>query len=166
MKKLLIIAAVGFAALACNKGVITPYGTGREIAIQASIGPMSKVTTTGNTAVFKSGDKLTLYAWTGSAAAVGTPLVVDGVKNTLGTDGKWTPETQMLWADMVTPHFFLGIYPARTVTNFTADAYELRPAEYEESVRRRIRSYVKKHPELRGAFDGYEKDGKEGSAVG
>ena len=133
MKKLLIIAAVGFAALACNKGVITPDGTGREIAIQANIGPLSKVTTTGNTANFNPGDKLSLYAWTGSAAAVGTPLVVDGVKNTLGTDGKWTPETQMLWADMVTSHYFLGIYPARTVTNFTADGYELNPAKYEES---------------------------------
>ena len=39
----------------------------------------------------------------------------------------------MLWADMVTPHYFLGIYPARTVSDFTADPYTLDPADYEAS---------------------------------
>lgn len=133
MKKVFIIAAAGLAALACNKGTVAPDGTCRQIAIQASIGPMSKVATTGLTAVFESGDKVSLFAWTGSAAAVGTSLVVDGVKNTLGTDGKWTPESPMLWADMVSPHYFIGVSPARMVTDFKADAFTLDPADYEAS---------------------------------
>ena len=133
MKKVFIIAAIGLAALACNKGTVTPDISGRQIVIQAGIGTMSKVTTSGNQSVFQEGDKLSLYAWTGSATAVSTPLVVNGVRNTLGGSGKWTPEIQMLWADMVSPHYFIGIFPARTVTDFTADTYMLDPADYEAS---------------------------------
>ena len=131
--KLFTIAILSIAALACSRENDNTAQGGKYITIKAGIGEMTKVQTTGNTAIFKEGDKLSLYAWTGSAAAVSTDLVVNGVKNTLGADGKWTPEIQMLWADMITPHYFLGIYPARTVTNFTADAYELKPAEYEAS---------------------------------
>jgi len=94
---------------------------------------MTRATTTGNSAVFDAGDEVTLYAWTGSATAVPASKVVDGVTNTLGTDGKWTPASQMLWSDMVTPHYFLSIYPARTVTDFTADAYTLDADDYEKS---------------------------------
>ena len=133
MKKVFIIAAIGLAALACNKGTVSPDISGRQIVIQAGIGTMSKVTTSGNQSVFQEGDKLSLYAWTGSATAVSTPLVVNGVRNTLGVGGKWTPEIQMLWADMVSPHYFIGIFPARTVTDFTADTYTLDPADYEAS---------------------------------
>ena len=39
----------------------------------------------------------------------------------------------MLWADMVSPHYFIGIFPARAVTDFTADSYTLDPADYEAS---------------------------------
>ena len=133
MKKVFIIAAIGLAALACNKGTVSPDISGRQIVIQAGIGTMSKVTTSGNQSVFQEGDKLSLYAWTGSTTAVSTPLVVNGVRNTLGGDGKWTPEIQMLWADMVSPHYFIGIFPARAVTDFTADSYTLDPADYEAS---------------------------------
>ena len=134
MKKLFITAALGLSVLAaCSRDNTLP-GFGRKaIAIRASIGEMSKVATTGNTAVFEAGDQVSLYAWTGSATSVPATRVVDGVKNTLGTDGKWTPAAAMLWADMVTPHYFIGIYPARTVTSFTEDAYTLDPSDYEAS---------------------------------
>lgn len=129
MKKVIILAAVCLAALACTR---ENTSVTKVISIRAGIGDVTKVATTGNAAAFEAGDKVALFAWTGSAAAVSTPLVVDGVKNTF--DGsKWTPEVQMLWADMVTPHFFIGVYPARTVTDFTADEYTLDPAKYEES---------------------------------
>ena len=126
-------AVLGIAALAaCSRENTKPSDTISPITIQASIGGLSKVQTSGNTAVFESGDQVAIYAWTGSATAVSTPLVVDGVKNTF--DGsKWTPEVQMLWADMVTPHYFIGVCPARTVSSFTADEYTLDPAKYEES---------------------------------
>ena len=124
-----MIAATCLAVLACNKGTETPDGSGKRIAIQAGIGDLTKVATTGNTATFESGDQISLFAWTGSEAAVPASLLVDGVKNTLEADGKWVPEKQMLWADMVSPHYFIGIHPARSVSDFTADAYTLDPAD-------------------------------------
>ena len=132
--KLISLAAMGFmAAAACDRADLTPASQPVNITIQASIGELTKIQNTGYTSTFEAGDQVSLYAWTGSATAVPDTKVVNGVKNTLGTDGKWTPETQMLWADMVSPHYFIGIYPARMVTDFTTDAYTLNPAEYEAS---------------------------------
>ena len=128
------LAALGLLAAACSNDESAPaQQEAKYITIEASIGSMTRATTTGNASVFEAGDGVTLYAWTGSATAVPADRVVNGVVNTLGTDGKWTPATQMLWADMVTPHYFLGIYPARTVSDFTADPYTLDPADYEAS---------------------------------
>jgi hypothetical protein len=137
MKKLRFIplAALGLLTAACSSDDATSaqQQAAKNITIVASIGNMTRATTTGNTTVFDSGDGVSIYAWTGSATAVAADKVVNGVVNTLGADGKWTPATPMLWADMVTPHYFLGIYPARTVTDFTADPYTLAPADYEAS---------------------------------
>ncbi|MCR5018775.1 MAG: fimbrillin family protein [Bacteroidales bacterium] len=134
MRKLFILSAAFVAVLAaCNREEANAPGRGKEITVEAAIGTMSKVTTTGDAAAFDTGDKIALYAWTGSATSVPAEKVVNGVENTLGTDGKWTPASPMLWADMVTPHYFIGIYPSRTVSNFTADAYTLNPADYEAS---------------------------------
>ena len=128
------LAALGLLAAACsNNESDSAQQEAKYITIEASIGNMTRATTTGNTSVFDAGDGVAIYAWTGSATAVSADKVVNGVVNTLGTDGKWTPATQMLWADMVTPHYFLGIYPARTVSDFTADPYTLAPADYEAS---------------------------------
>ena len=128
------LAALGLMAAACSNDESAPaQPEAKFITIDASIGSLTRATTTGNSATFDAGDKVTLYAWTGTATAVPAQKVVDGVVNTLGADGKWTPATQMLWSDMVTPHYFLGIYPARTVADFTADPYTLDPADYEKS---------------------------------
>ena len=131
--KIIPLAAMGLLAAACGKNEAVQESTATCITIEASIGTLTRATTTGNTAVFDEGDEVTLYAWTGSSAAVPEERVVDGVVNTLGTDGTWTPAAQMLWADMVTPHYFLGIYPARTVTDFTADPVTIDAADQEGS---------------------------------
>ena len=130
MKKYITIFAGIAAALTlsgCNKGDSTPDS--RTITVQASIGPMSKVAYTGDKSAFQAGDALSLYAWTGSKTAIPSSLVVNNVVNTLeaGT-GLWKPATQMLWDDMTTPHYFMAVSPARTVTAFTADPYTLDPA--------------------------------------
>lgn len=128
------LAALGLMAAACSNDESAPaQQEAKYITIEASIGNMTRATTTGNASVFEAGDGVTLYAWTGQATAVPAECVVNGVVNTLGADGKWTPASQMLWSDMVTPHYFLGIYPARTVSDFTADPYTLDPADYEAS---------------------------------
>ena len=136
MKKLRFIplAALGLLAAACSSDdAVSQQEAAKNITIEASIGNMTRATTTGNTTVFDAGDGVSIYAWTGSATAVAADKVVNGVVNTLGADGKWTPAMPMLWADMVTPHYFLGIYPARTVTDFTADPYTVDNTSYEQS---------------------------------
>ncbi len=128
--KLFIIAAGVMALIACNRE--SSLQESKTITIQASIGAVSKVTTTGNTAKFDEGDKITLYAWTGDKTAVPAKRVVDGTGNTL-YNAVWLPEKAMLWADMVTPHYFLGIYPTRTVTDFKTDAFTIKPDDYQAS---------------------------------
>ena len=132
--KLFSLAALSMVSFAaCNNEDSAPVYEPRYITIEANIGAMTKVVTTGNTAVFETADSISLYAWTGTKTAVSATKVVNGVKNGLGADGKWTPKTQMLWADMVSEHYFLGIYPPRTVTDFSADKFTLDASNYEES---------------------------------
>ncbi len=127
--KYLAAAAALLAVASCGKF----SGTPREITIQAGIGAMTKVATTGDKAAFEAGDKIAVFAWTGDKTAVPAARAVDGVANTLGTDGKWTPAAQMLWDDDESAHYFLGVYPLRTITDFTADPYTLDPADQKAS---------------------------------
>ena len=118
--------------VACNRVGDIPSDGPVAITVEASIGEMAKVTTTGDYAVFDSGDKISVYAWTGAKTAVPAGQVVSGVENSY--DGaQWTAATPMLWADMVTEHYFVGIYPARAVSDFKADPFTLDPADYQAS---------------------------------
>jgi len=128
--KYFLLTLLSLAAIvACNREDLYPDAGSRPISIEAGIGVMSKVAVSGNSTNFETGDAISLYAWTGSSSAVPATRVVDGVKNTLAADGSWTPASPMLWADNVSPHFFLGIYPFRNVTDFKADAFTLDPAD-------------------------------------
>lgn len=90
------------------------------ISVEASVSGLTKTVTEGTQTSFVANDQLTLYAWTGSNTAVPQKKVVNGVVNTF--DGtKWTPASTMLWKNVKDAHYFLGISPARTVSNFTAD---------------------------------------------
>ena len=133
--KLFTIAALGIAFLAaCNKDGASSSPKG--ITVNAAIGNMTKVAYNGNKSAFEAGDKLSLFAWTGDKTVMPeNGYVVPGVVNTLGTDGKWTPVIQMKWADMVTPHYFVAVSPAKSVSSFTADPFTLNPAadKYQEN---------------------------------
>ena len=120
---LLLTAAAGLVLASCGK----LSGDSRVISIEAGIGSMTKSSL--GPAPFPSGGQLSLYAWLGSASAVPSTLVVNGVTNTF--DGPtWTPSAPMLWDDKSSAHYFLGVSPARTITNFTADTFTLDPANY------------------------------------
>jgi hypothetical protein len=122
-----ITIAAAYMLAGCNKGLSTPDS--RTITVKASIGAMTKVAYTVDASTFTAGDTLALYAWTGDKTVIPANLVVNNVVNTLdGVSGLWKPATQMLWYDMTTPHYFMAVAPARTVTNFTADPYVLDPA--------------------------------------
>ena len=95
------------------------------IIVDASIGAPTKVSYDGAASSFETGDQIAVYAWTGDAAAVPAERVVDGVVNTLGSDGKWTSASVMYWKPGSDAHYFLGVSPLRAISDFSADAYTL-----------------------------------------
>ena len=131
-KNIILIAAAGMLALVgCNKE--PEMADGGNITIEASVGAMTKVSYNGNKTAFTAGDQIAVYGWTGSAAEVPATRLVDGVANTLGSNGKWTPAFPMLWKAGADKHYFLGVYPVHAITDFTSDTYTLNPADYTAS---------------------------------
>lgn len=142
MKKTITFACAAVFAVAC--GVLdldqeTRQGqggqtvsTGKPLSIRASITD-TRTIITGNTEAFTQGDRISVYAWTGSADEVSENRIVDGVCNTMDGEGKWIPETEMRWEDESTPHYFLGIYPYRKVSSFTKDVFTVSPDDYNAS---------------------------------
>ena len=129
MKKNYIYAfAAALLALAgCEKGMAPEAAA--ELTIDASIGTMTRVSYDGASTCFTEGDRISVYAWKGDATAVPDSRVVDGVVNTLGSDGTWTPATKMIWESMTTPHYFLGISPVpAAIADFTAEPFTLDPS--------------------------------------
>ena len=95
------------------------------ITVNTMIGAASRtVTQDDGTEAFADGDVISAYAWTGSGTTVPNDLVVNNSLNTL-TKGTWVANPQMLWQNMTASHYFLGVYPARQITNFTADTFTL-----------------------------------------
>ncbi len=131
MKKQLQILALAATTLAlgacCNNEETLPV-TARQITVDASISTMTRVATTDNASTFENGDQISVFAWTGAADEVPAERVVDGSVNTY--DGtRWTATPQMLWADLVTEHYFMAVYPAHEITDFKADPYTLNTAD-------------------------------------
>lgn len=124
MKQILFVATAACLALgACNSEKAENQAEpSKYITVDASMASATRATATA----FENGDKISIYAWTGSATTVQTPLVVNNAVNTYNTtDSKWTPAVMMLWKDMVSTHYFLGVYPNRAITNFSADPFTL-----------------------------------------
>lgn len=129
MKKKTITTMVAMAAIvalaACSNDEergITPAT--EYITIDAAMNAPTTARSRATSEAFKGGDKISIYAWTGSAATIpaAAELVVNNSINTF--DGnKWTAAPLMKWKDGTTNHFFIGIYPNKAVTNFTADNY-------------------------------------------
>lgn len=83
------------------------------ITIDATMASESRAATKD---AFAAGDAISVYAWTGNATALPATYVVDNSTNTF--DGtKWTASPQMLWKDGTTVHHFIGIYPARAISD-------------------------------------------------
>jgi hypothetical protein len=128
MKTKILIGLLGISLAACSS-TDEPAGsaTPGRITIQTTINGShaSRVTTAADGAQsFTDGDVISIYSWIGSGDAVPETLIVDNAQNTL-TDGIWVSDPQMLWKSLTDPHYFLGVYPARAITDFTADPFTL-----------------------------------------
>lgn len=121
---LLATTAILLAACSTDSDVLPPQDLG-QIRVTASVGAMTRVAHSGNSTTFETNDRISVYAWLGADNDM-QRLVVDNSINTLGGDGTWTAEPQMLWADNTSDHYFLGIYPERNgATDYYADPYTL-----------------------------------------
>ena len=121
---LLATTAILLAACSTDSDVLPPQDLG-QIRVTASVGAMTRVAHSGNSTTFETNDRISVYAWLGADNDM-QRLVVDNSINTLGDDGTWTAEPQMLWADNTSDHYFLGIYPERNgATDYDADPYTL-----------------------------------------
>ena len=100
----------------------------KYINIEAAIGSISPASVS-----FTTGDKMTLYAWTGSTDAASASIVVDGVECTYGSDSRWTAASPVVWSDTDAPHYFIAFSPAHRVSSFTADPYTLNPSDQRAS---------------------------------
>ena len=124
----ILILAIAILLPGCQKEALD----GGLITVEASVGPATKVTCDGDKSSFAAGDKISVYAWTGSASEVPAKRVVDGVVNTY--DGSaWTPASLMRWRNGSDAHYFLGVSPVHTISDFTADIYTIDPADYTAS---------------------------------
>ena len=121
---LLATTAILLTACSTDSDVLPPQDLG-QIRVTASVGAMTRVAHSGNSTTFETNDRISVYAWLGADNNM-QRLVVDNSINTLGGDGTWTADPQMLWADNTSDHYFLGIYPERNgATDYDADPYTL-----------------------------------------
>ena len=120
--KTTILTIVAFATAisftACNNDDNNAIETSKYITVDAGVGSLTRATATA----FEKADEISVYAWTGSNTTVPADLVVFNSINTY--DGKsWTANPKMLWNDLTTPHFFIGVYPTKGIVDFAADHY-------------------------------------------
>lgn len=129
-----IVPAV-LAINGCNK-TVNDGPAPKYITVSTDIA--TKVTTAADgTQTFTKGDKISVYAWIGdpATAPAAASRVVDNSINTLGEDGKWTAEPQMLWKNLSDKHFFISVYPenAAPEADLTKVACTVNPARQTES---------------------------------
>lgn len=121
----------------CSESENGETPTAKYITVSSGIGEMSRVATKDDgTQQFEAGDKISVYAWTGSAeeAPAVADRVVDNAINTLGEDGKWTAAPQMLWKNLNDNHYFAAVYPALETSpaDLTKVAYSLDLTKQED----------------------------------
>ncbi|MBP3756689.1 MAG: fimbrillin family protein [Prevotella sp.] len=122
----MMCCAIGAASCSGDEKADIPQGVPGPITIVPIIaGSTTRTATEGTNTSFVVGDQLTVYAWKGYKYHV-EEMVVDGVTNTLDSDSVWTSSPQMLWGDMVSNHYFMGIYPAHKITDLSADEITLK----------------------------------------
>ena len=139
MRKLSILAfALSILAVSCSKEMDNKVEPGQaeagEFRVSATVSDATKASTVGATTTFVDKDMLSLYVWTGSNTAVPETPWINGEVNTYdGVNSKWVPTHQMRWQNVHDAHYFLGVYPAKAITNFTTDPFTLNPttAAYE-----------------------------------
>ena len=131
MKQIAFLATAALLTFtACNSLDPGRPDSAQPITIDAAIGVPTRATTTGDSEKFDTGDKVLLYVWTGGASAVPAQPLVNGVEHELQADGSWKPASPIYWQDNASAHYFLGVFPARNISDFKADSFTLKADDY------------------------------------
>ena len=141
MKKKTYLCALMAMALTLGSCSDNENGIGGEtskyITVSTSIGDMTRVATNDDgSQSFENGDQISVFAWTGDAtvAPAAAERVVDNAINTLDNN-VWKATPQMLWKDMTSTHYFIGVYPKleSAVADLTKVDYTVDPTDQEKS---------------------------------
>lgn len=131
MKQIAFLATAALLTFAaCNSLDPGRPDSAQSISIDAAIGVPTRATTTGDSEKFDTGDKVALYAWLGGASAVPEQRFVNDVEHELQADGTWKPASPVYWQDNTSAHYFLGVFPARSISDFKADSFTLKADDY------------------------------------
>lgn len=133
MKKILYgMALLPLLASCSQDDEMVPVANPDEIRINASVGALTRMTAVDEYhSHFDVGDEIMVYGWSGRAI-VPEQMPIASV-NTLREGGVWSAEPQMLWQDRTSRHWFVGVYPVRTVTDFSDDVFVLDETRQEEA---------------------------------
>lgn len=119
-----LVMALPFALLTscADDDATTIRQTDNEIRIDANVSQMTgnKSLKTGTS--FENGDEIAVFAWTGTAES---PVNCSTGKYQLNEDGKWYTTTPMYYQDSESSHYFVGVYPAKEITDLTATLVDI-----------------------------------------
>lgn len=119
-----IIAIASTAMTACESlGNDNENQVAVNMTIETSINaPTASMAKPGG---FEPNDQISIYSWTGGSTPVGELVVNNSINTYNGTAWESTP--LMPWKDQNSAHYFIGIYPSKAVSDFTADLYNPTP---------------------------------------
>jgi len=110
--------------LSCSKEEDTPL-LSKNITFDASIHGLTRATATD----FEDEDIVGIYTWTGDNSIISTTNKKD--YKYIYSKSSWESENPLTWPDLTTNYYFMGVYPTRDITDFTADNYTLDVSDQE-----------------------------------
>ena len=98
------------------------------IRVEPSISTLTRTVFEGGTQKFAPGDEFSLYVWNSADLSDLGEGLMQGYdsRQQLGAGGEWTSPSPVKWKDETSPHYMLGVYPARKITDFRSDPYTLQ----------------------------------------
>jgi len=126
IQKNLVFTIIALLMLDCSKGDDESL-LSNAITIDASV----KSLTRGASESFNDEDVVRVYAWTGDNSVISNTS--DKNYTYSSSSSTWYSEDPLTWADLTTDYYFMGVYPARDITDFTTDSYTLDVSDQESA---------------------------------
>ena len=114
--------------LSCSKEdeVTSKIVTSKYVTIYASMANSTKATDTA----FDSEDVIGVYSWTGEAGTISDAEIK---KDYTYNGSLWSTPSPMVWSDLTTANYFMGVFPNREISSFTEDPFMINLNDREAS---------------------------------